>query len=301
MLLSVFDPALLIYNYEDWQARVRHCFERFEALTLHRRFAREYEQKIAMSLEFASLIIQSFPWNEDFNDISELRDLRLFILQELARTFYIGIQTGKNVTLNPTGVLCHYVNSTEVNDAWKNLLCSSIDETITDQFPPQIATWETTAVREHSGPVTITIYDSNTGELIQEYDLPVVWDDESWARQLVIQEWWPNLGRCVELHFKTNPSMKNYPGVRERPVPFECTPTFLRTADRFCQTQQLRRSLIEALTKRVYGILDASLGDEPLRGKRRFRVTDFWRVHYRLKDGRLVLEKFGPHDMDLVD
>ena len=107
--------------------------------------------------------------------------------------------------------------------------------------------------------------------------------------------------RCIELHFRTNPGMRDYAEARERPMPFECTDAFWRSVERFCQGEQLRRSLITALTKRAYGILDVSLGDESLGEIRRLRVTDFWRVHYREEGDRLVLEEFGPHSIGGVD
>ena len=57
-------------------------------------------------------------------------------------------------------------------------------------------------------------------------------------------------------------------------------------------------SMIESLTKRVYGVFEG-LGDEQIeRNKRRFRVTYFWRIHYRIEDDHMVLLAFGPHDMD---
>jgi hypothetical protein len=93
--------------------------------------------------------------------------------------------------------------------------------------------------------------------------------------------------------------MRRYPGVRERPIPLECTDAFWKSVDRL--EERLRRALIQALTKRAYGILDASLGDEPLGEIRRFRVTDFWRVHYRDQGDRLTLEEFGPHSIGGVD
>jgi hypothetical protein len=301
MLLSALDPALLIHNYEDWQAKAWHCFRRCEALTLHRRVVREYDQKIAMSYEFAGLIYQSFPWNGDFRGISELRDLRQFILQELEKAIYIDTQAAREASLQPRGIVCQYVEDPEVVDAWKELLCGCVDATVLNEFDPQIATWETASLHEHSRTMILTIHDSDAETAPRVYSLPLVWDDDSWALQLVTQKWWPDLQRCVELHFRTNPGMRYYPKVREQPILFECTDAFRKSVERFCKDEQLRRSLIEALAKRVYGILDASLGDESLGEVRRFRVTDFWRVHYHEEDDRLVLEEFGPHSIGGVD
>lgn len=300
MLLSALDLALLIHDYEDWQAKAWHCFRRCEALTLHRRVLREYAQKIAMSNELASLIYQSFPWNGDFRSIGELRDLRQFILEELQKATYIDTQSAGEASLQPTRIVCQYVKNPKAVDAWKRLLCGCVDATVLSQFDPQIATWETPALCAHLGPITLTIRDSEI-EVDSAYRFPLVWDEDSWAKQLCTQEWWPDLRRCVELHFGANPAMRNYLGVREQPIPFECTDAFWKSVDLLHEDAELRHRFIKALTKRVYGILDYSLRDEPFKEIRRFRVTDFWRVHYREEDGRLVLEEFGPHSIGGVD
>lgn len=298
MLLSALDPALFIYEYEDWQTREAHCFNRFAALTLHRGVIKEYGQKMAMSDTFAALIQQFFPWNS-YRNIGELRDLARFFYEDLQRAEYIGTEVAGEASLQPTGIVCQHVQVPEVVDAWKGLLRGCVDEAVLTEFDPQIATWETASLREYSDPMTLTFHDSEAGT--QAYHLPLVWDDDSWAVQLVTQEWWPDLQRCVALHYRTNPGMRDYPGARAQPRPFECTDAFWKSVNRYCKDEQLRRSLIAALTKRAYGILDASLGDESFRDVRRFRVTDFWRVHYREEGDRLVLEEFGPHSIGGVD
>lgn len=254
-----------------------------------------------MSSPFAGLVYQCFPWNGDYRGIKEFRDLRRFILEELQRAYYIDTRVGTEVDLQPNGIVCQYVEAPEVFDTWEELLCSCVDAAVLAEFDPQIATWETPALHDYSTPMILTIHDSEDRAGTSVHHLPLVWDDDSWATQLVAQEWWPDLQRCVELHFRTNPGMRDYPGVREQPIPFECTDAFWKSANRFCRDKQQRRSLIEALTKRMYGILDASLGDEPFGEVRRLRVTDFWRVHYREEDDRLVLEEFGSHSMGGVN
>lgn len=297
MLLSALDPALLIYKYEDWQAKEPHCFRRFEALTLHREMLREYGQKIAMTHEFAALILESFPWRKNFRDIGQLRDLRRFMLEDLHKAFHIEAKAAREVSLRPTGIVCNYVQAPEMIDEWKGLLCGCLDKVVLAELDPQIATWETACLREHSQQtILITIHDFEA-DARAEMQLPLVWDDDSWATQLVTQDWWPDLHRCVELHFRTNPGLRNYSGVRERPIAFECTRAFWKSVDQFCNQPHTRRSLIEAITKVVYGVHDRSLGLERLGETRRFRVTGFWRVHCRKEDDRLLLEEFGPHDM----
>jgi hypothetical protein len=166
-------------------------------------------------------------------------------------------------------------------------------------YQPQIATWETPAVHQYDS-VSITISDPKSATDIQ-FDLPLVWDDDSWAVQLVKHDWWPDLQRCVELEFKSNPAIRSHSMVRKEPMSFKSSKRFRDSLDRFCSDKHLQRSLVEALTKKVYGIHDVGLGDERLGDIRRFRVTDFWRVHYRMEDDRLVLLEFGPHDIGRID
>ena len=299
MFLSALDPDLLIYNYADWQNREPHCWDRFGALALHRRMSREYDQKIAISNQFCALICQSFPWGTGYRNITELRDLRQFVLEDLQKAHYLEAQAGKNVTLQPTGIVCQHVGEAEIYEAWEALLCGCVDEGTLTEFVLQVAAWDTPTVRAHSGPMILTVHDLDS-DTETRHDLPIVWNEDSWATQLSTQDWWPDLQRCVELLFRTNPGLKGYPGVRAQPIPFECSSAFSGSLNHYCTTQYLRISFIEALTKKVYGVTDASLGDERIGTLSRFRVTRFWRVHYREESNRILLQEFGPHDIGKV-
>lgn len=290
--LSILDSSLLVYKYEDWRNREPHCISRFEALTLHREEIQKYDQKMAMSDEFRALMYQSFPYRENYRSISELRDFRGFIYHDLQKAHNITPKDPRGITLGPTGIVCEYIDAQEVVDAWKGLLYGCLDEVVSVDFDAQVATWETLSLSHCSEPKNLTVQVSE-GTSTEVYRLPLIWDDDSWATQLVTQDWWPDLHRCVELHFKTS-GLRSHSCVRERPVPFECTRNFRRSLDQ-CTSSHLRHSLIRALTKMVYGVHDAGLSVERLGTIRRFRVTAFWRVHCREEGGRLVFEEFGPH------
>ena len=137
--------------------------------------------------------------------------------------------------------------------------------------------------------MTITIISDN-GE--EDY-LPLVWDEDTWISRLSSEDLWPDLQKCVELYFLSNAGMRCHPLSRQPPMEFECTEEFWKSyVNRECDL------LIKAVTKRVYGILDNRLHDEPLGGLRRFRVTDFWSP-YRLNGNQILLVEFGPHDIGL--
>jgi hypothetical protein len=296
MFLATLDPALLIYSYDHWQARAWHCFERCKALALHCRVVRKYEQRIAMSSEFAALVQESFPWNESFRGFSQLRDLRQFIFQDLQRAYYVDAQANGETGLEPDDVVCQEVEDSTVIDAWERLLRGCVDEAVLEEFEPVVATWETESLQCNTEIVLTIITNLERGSDVEVYHFPLIWNDDTWATHLATQDWWPDLHRCVELCFKTNPGMRDYPEARDDPIPFDWTQEFYRSLARFCVDRNLRRRLIEALTKRVYEILDASLGDEPLGDMRRLRVTDFWRVHYYEEGDQLILEEFCRHD-----
>ena len=143
--------------------------------------------------------------------------------------------------------------------------------------------------------VTVTVHSVAGNEV---HRIPLVWDEVSWDASLESQNFWPDLEKCVEIYFRSNPGMQSYRQAREHPVPFTCTDAFWKSVQDYCDPT-MRRLLIKAIAKKVYGILDSKLNDEPIGDLRRFRVTLFWRVHYRQCGDNIVLEEFGPHDIGL--
>ena len=296
MLLSALDPALLIYQQHHWQSRQSHFLSRVKALVLHRSITRKHNQQIVMSDDFAALVQQCFPWSSEYRAIGELHDLRLFILQEFNKLRYITTtKRAGDISLQPSNLTCAHIEDAIVLDTWKELLCACIEQEADSDFEVQVATWETPDSLGDSRSLIVSVSDNTGGE---DYYLPLVWDQDSWTNQLHSQDSWPDLQRCVESYFQANVAMQRYPYARATPIPFECTDSFWKSVENFCQPQ-MRRLLVKAIAKKVYGILDSRLGDEPLGRIRRFRVTSFWRVHYRQVGGRIVLDEFGEHDMGI--
>ena len=295
MFLSALDPDLLLFKREDWLTEQPHFTYRIKSLAMHRKIIRHHNQKVAMSSPMAAVVCESFPWNDNYKHIPELRDLRQFVIDDLAKAHFItGNKEAIELSIHPTDITCKYTNSS-VWDSWKELLYGCVKEEACSFYEAQIATWEEGVQVPTSESLMITV-SKTTGK--QEYRLALVWDEASWNRRLYSQDAWPDLQRCVQLYFKTNPAMQSYPGIREQPVPFEWTAKFWKSVDDFCQPN-MRHQLIRAIAKKVYGMLDKGLNDEALGTIRRFRVTSFWRVHYRDVDGTILLEEFGEHDMGL--
>jgi len=296
MLISVFDPALLFYKLADWQHEEEHCFRRFGALALHSQVIQEYGQRIAMSNALEALMYSSFPWDAASQGIGKLRDLRNFMLQDMQTAkCIVDTRVFAAIELEPAGVLCEHVEKPEIIDTWEELLCSCV--AAADSCESVVASWGTPAVCECKS-VNLTMHDPDSGP-DDQYDIPLVWDVDSWATQLVEQDWWPYLQRCVELKFKTKYIAHSM--AKDQPVPFECSTRFLRSLDQIRDNKLLQDDLVEALTKTVYGIHDTGLGYEVIRGTVRFRVTESRRVHGRMENGKLILEEFGGHRMGGID
>ena len=296
MLVSALDPALLVYQEEHWRTREQHFLNRIKALVLHRKYIRENAQQIVITPSFAALINELFPWSSDYKSINELRDLRQFMLEELARARYIEEPPRPiGLSLQPDDLTCMHVESEEVLDAWQHFLVACVDGDASSEFDAQVVTWATPVNLTNSQSITLTI---DKGSGIEDHQLPLVWDDESWSSRLTPHESWPDLNMCVELYVKANPGILSHPMCRNQPIPFEWTEEFWKSVSDLCQPR-MRPLLVKAIAKKVYGILDAPLGDEPLGRIRRFRVTIFWRVHYQQYNDRIVLEEFGEHDIGL--
>lgn len=298
MLLTAIEPALLIYNIEDWQSREEHFFRRLDALSLHRRINKEYDQSFAMTQEFAALVFQFFPWDTAGKQISELRDFRLFIVQELEKSHFVDSKKNKDVRLEHAGILFQYINDISIIFTWEELLLGCID---TGDLTSQIASWNSPNLHGNPKFVSLIIKENEHDITNSTFEIPIVWDEESWSKQLINQDFWPDIHLCVNLNFISNNDIRTHEDCRKDPIPFKCTQGFLKNAKRYCEQENLRRSLINAITKRVYGIRDYGLRDEPFKGIRRMRVSDYWRIHYRQEGDRIIFEEFGRHDIGGVE
>ena len=312
MLLSALDPALLFYKPEDWSARESHCRYRFDALVLHRRICSEYRLRVAISNQMVALVWQHFPYGVD-KRCPEARDLRIVIDQILQMVHCVDTpRSPLRIVLKPVGVVGQYLRLNEVKDAWNAILAGLGTRQTADEFRPQIATWGSEQLTKDTPYLMLEISDRVHDEVTSR-KLPLVWDEDSWFAQLETLELWDidNLSQCVEIHFRANPSFAQLPGVRAEPMPFGLSPAFKRELAGYCAADKdLQRAFIEALAKLVHRILDPGLGDEVIQsrrrgGERRFRITCAghppFRAHYRIADGVILLNRFGPHKIDGID
>ena len=295
MLITAVEPDLLIYKEEDWRSQQQHCFIRLQSLMLHRAMIRKSGQPIAITDDYAGAVYQHFPYNTSARSVKELQDLRVFIFDDLTKAHRLDVSGNSNVRVQADDKVCNYVDDADVLDAWNTLVWGCVREEIESNHQAQVATWKEPAETQGNPSITVEI---KSDEGLQVYVVPLVWDSISWNKRLALVDAWPDLRMCVERLFHSDIGLRDHPKVRRNPIPFECTESFWKSIDTYCEAN-MRPALIRAITKKVYGIWDASLGDESVGRFRRFRVTSFWRVHYRDKGDRIILDQFGEHDMDL--
>lgn len=300
MLLNIFDPALLVYRYQDLANQLHHCFTRLEALTLHRQMIRQWGLQTAMSQALISLLWQHFAQSTPHGN--QLHDLRDFMFQDMQRATIIDVQDQTpQPTLSPPSILCGCVQDNNVVQAWLGLVSACLNNPPHTNCSPQIPTWRSHEVTHWPQVITVIVANSDAPSPSQPSPIPLVWDEDSWFSQLAAISWWPDLEKCVQVHMKTNQAIRTHPCCTDSPLPFTCEPPFLDSLARYCSSKQLQRQLVKALTKLVYGVHDAGLGLERMQQQKlRFRVSDFWRVHGRDQNGQLILDMFGPHDIDGV-
>lgn len=293
-LRMVLDPSLVLYDGGHWLAQEPHCRLRFAALALHRSQSREFGLPIVLSDELIDLMYLHFPYGEEFRNIPELRDLRAVIGELRQRAAVVSpAQEPGIISIRPGDAVGRYVENADSLEAWNRLLSECISRRAGGEFDFSVATWG------EAPPFLSIELTANAPAVVAE--IPCVGDEGSWIKLLSSLDWWPDLPRAVYFCFMTNAGINRHRSARNEPLPFRVTDAFTRSLTAHCQERHLREALIEALTKKVYGVLDGGLHDELLRGRRseirRFRVTDFWRVHYRQNDGGIVLDEFGPHDI----
>jgi len=301
MLISVIDPALIIFENEDWKNRKDHCYRRLEKLSLHLSIIRDEGIILIVSDEFLCHIWDNFPWNLSNGVIPELRDIREVILYAFERARRIKCKSSDRIEFSPDNIVCLHIASEKVIQSWKELVYGILAGEETRNDSPVISTWNPKSSSDEI-PASLAVFIvTRDGDSSENYSIPLAWDKESWDIQLAKEEYWPDIDRCVDNHYKKNTSLRLHPMARKERIPFECTKKFTKSLFRYCEKNgDLRNSFIEALAKRVYGILDESLGDEhfgDIGDIRRFRVTNFWRVHYTIHKDKIILEEFGTHDI----
>ena len=302
MVVTSIDPTLLTYDSKDLNTGRACCFERLQALTNHREIIKKYNVRIAVSQSFTDLILNLFPWRQSGNNM--LRDLRELIFNDLQKKAdYVDTDESIKVNISPKGVLCQYLKCQDLVRAWGQILAGCVSGGNAAQYTLNVATWDCPAVVPHIELMIVAPSAYQTSQASDKYRIPLVWDYDSWANQLISQDWWPDLHIMVELTFTTNSAIKNHSQVKASPMRFDCSDGFWKSANSYCYDSNTRQSFVTALTKLIYGVHDRGLGLESVQsrpGVYRFRVTRTVRVHYHIEGECLIIDEIGPHKINGV-
>ena len=290
MKFTVFDPDLILIDQKHWQARASNCLDRLLALSVHRRWLSQDDTHLIISHELSDRVYSSLSW---ICQTPELRDFQTFICDDLSRAMHIDAHSGASVEVLPDDVICRCTSDESVLGAWSSLICTWLGSHTSVTGGVQVATWFVHGERAHIESVTVSI---RRAAAVEFFALPLVWDDASWQAKFVSDHSWPDLDSCVQAYFESSDAMKNHPNARIRPINFKGTGKFWKSVNRLADPV-LRQALIKSLAKKVYGISDKGLGDKAVGDKRRFRVTDFWRVIYEDRGSYLLLYEFGEHNI----
>jgi len=281
MLCVTIDPPLLLYEQVDWEQRSPALLARLAALADHRMVMREYQVPLTVTAEYVALVMECFPW-ADLSSAAEFRDCFRFLTEDLARAQYCA-------PIAATGgcpPLCSLV-ADEVRVVWQRNLGGVLGNAQSADDKCVVASEEACCSANRS--VTVSALDQ------AEVEVPIVWNAETWCGQLAGCSWWPDLRRCVHFAIVGNPALAKHEKLLANPLDYDWTQEFFDALDA-CDTK-LRDEAIEAIAKRVHGIVDKALGDEAFKGGRRMRVSISHRIHYRIRRSRIVLEAFGPHSL----
>ncbi|MBN1593120.1 MAG: hypothetical protein JW941_07750 [Candidatus Coatesbacteria bacterium] len=207
----------------------------------------------------------------------------------------------KRAVLRPDDVIGQHIEIDEVISAWDDLLACLEMHFIEDDMRIQIATWKSEESPKDASHVSLKLIDDQSGESL-DFEVPLVWDENSWFVQLERLGLWDidDLRGIARVHFRSNPSFAQLPGVLDEPMKLAMLPAFRRALDRSSTgDRRLQRGFIDALTKLLYRVPDPELGDETIRsrqGERRFRISypgRTVRAHYIIKQGEITLTSFS--------
>ncbi len=122
--------------------------------------------------------------------------------------------------------------------------------------------------------------------------------EDDFEEQVDPLSFWPDLKLCVEAYYNSQPELKQHHCVARQRIEFKYTDKFLKSLDRYCTTSNLKLKLIDALTRKVYGIPSSGLRDSPIKerpGLWHFYISYSWRVFYRKEDDYFLFEELCPH------
>lgn len=292
----VVDPSLVVYSDAEVLAGGGALDLRIESLLVHRDMRRKFGIGVVASREFLREVLMRFSWSLPTDRAPLLRDVRTFVLSELQRaTLLPSDDLGPPVCSNlPRGYLLPKEDT--LRDAFLRLAFAM------GMSAQSIGVGCAIGSQVGDGPgfdarscLRVRCPDTSPGE----HPVPLVADKSSWYRFLRGFSWWPDIPRCVEVYANSEPGFLVARRSLREPRAFVLSRRFCNAAAARVKSADLQNGVIEALAKRIYGIVDAGLRDEPFEGGRRMRLSGGWRIHYHVEGARLLFDDVGPHSLGL--
>ena len=194
IVLSLLDADLLVYDGSDFYSAKTDV--RKQALLDHLNRIADYRQKIPMSDELEALLWQNGFWNP-----SRSHELRKVLQANLQRCREVVITrvTGESTSFVPQDAVCQTIKDSNVISEWKSLLGSCAFEASTKNLKSVVATWQTSGINPKALYLTV-VNDENP----QNYDIPLIRDNQARANQFDPLEFWPDYAKCAELYYLAN-------------------------------------------------------------------------------------------------
>lgn len=289
--MTAIDPSLLVYEPTLIGMSSPNADARIETLTFHRRMIRDFSHEIVMTDDLHAKLWHLFPWAPEYKNLPATRDLRQVLSDLAQRQRHIASAGREDLVIEPDDATCEGIADEGLRSLWFDLLGSCWLEGV----DLQVATYIGNYTRELPKEISLAFASEPS---LGKNTIPLVWDEASWVDRLSPLEDWPDLHRCVAICYQKNSGMQGYAGPMKEPRRFEYTSAFQKSIDAVLDSD-LRARIVDAVTKRVYEILDDGLRDEQFGKMRRFRVSDFWRINYDVVNSTLVLVEFGKHDIGM--
>ncbi|MEA1959282.1 MAG: hypothetical protein U9N44_06455, partial [Chloroflexota bacterium] len=258
------------------------------------------QQQIVISAQLASAVCDYFPWSQKGAEC--FKDLRHFVFQLLGKAHYVEEVEYTKLTIKQTDISCTQNVDDKIALYWEQLLASCAITLDQNTFDTKIAICDN---QSKLTELEINIELKHPIESIysRNYQYPLVWDEYSWAKHLLIYyklSWPDNIEKIIELNYLANDALRRHTSTKNTHLRITYSNGFMSSLDKYSTDNYIRDSFIEALTKLVYNLHDKGLSLEKIGSGSvyRFRVTDSIRVHCRIRNDTVLLEKLGSHRID---
>ncbi len=307
-IYTIFDPDLLVYSYEEWLEDNTSCRSRFQHLQSHLYSIDEFNFRIAFTDPYLAVFISSFPWQEEYRTIPELRDLQSIMMIDIERRrLHIEERYAANsIVIVEEGLIC-CIASDEISDSFLQCLYNCTQRVNDEELLLGIMGYPHNNCEERC-EVKIIVEHDLQGLDNAEYSFLLIRNESDLISHLfeLKLERWDDLALSLDLFGILHTELTQMGRRAERPLSIRFEDGFLASVYTDCTTRRMRLALLNALLSIQYDIENNSLvyerGVHTSRGLMdRFRTGYRRRVHCTRDDNELVLCSYGRgHRLDNI-